>query len=172
MTTQNLTDGMIEHDFFRCALDEAHSRGRITVGRKTATVQVQDTSIDGFTVLISKKEAGKLKVGQSWILEHDGTRFEVNAQWFFNAPDGTVQVGLRRLRDLTPPPKLQCASLWGRLGGGVSQSATSAAGFGGFVMVLFCAMALPGLGEQLGTAARIQGAVRWLFFEASSVFTS
>ena len=156
-------------EFFRCPVQSEQSKAFIVVGRKRAKTSLQETSIDGFTVLIPSKEAGKLKVGKPWILEHDGTRIEVMAQWFFNAPDGNVQVGLRRMRDLTPIPTIKQS--WGTFFAGKFEiSATSSAGFGGFVLVLFCAMALPGLGEQLGTSDRIQGAVKWVFFEAKSIF--
>lgn len=156
-------------DFFRCPIQSEQSQAIILVGRKRANASVQETSIDGFTILISQKEASKLSVGKPWILEYDGTRTEVMAQWFFNSPDGKVQVGIRRMRDLTPVPTIR-RSFGSLFGGQLAASATSPAGFGGFVLVLFCAMALPGLGEQLGTADRIQGAVRWLYFESMGLF--
>ena len=156
-------------EFFRCPVQSDQSEAVIVVGRKRAKASVQETSIDGYTVLIPPKEAGKLNVGKPWILEHDETRIEVMAQWFFNAPDGNVQVGLRRMRDLTPVPTIK-QSLSYLLADKFRPSDTTAAGFGGFVLVLFCAMALPGLGDHLGTADQIQGAVQWVFSEARGIF--
>ena len=96
------------------------------------------------------------------MLEHDGARIEIHPQWFFNAPNGYVQVGLRRLRDLTPPEPIR-NSLLARFGGRkYDDPSYSSIAFGGFVLFLFSLMALPGLGDSLGTASRIQSTVRWL----------
>jgi hypothetical protein len=96
------------------------------------------------------------------MLEYQGARIEVHPQWFFNAPDGHVQMGLRRLRDLTPPQPIR-KSLLARFGGKRYEDPShAAAAFGGFVLVLFSLMALPGLGDSLGTSSRIQSTVRWL----------
>ena len=152
-----------DSEHFHCLVAEEKRDAVLRGGRRRSKVQVHDTSIDGFTVTVSAKEARKLKVGEPWVLEYDGSRLEVLGQWFFNAPDGRVQLGLRRLRDLTPVPEIRQPFLSRFFAGKMSASATSPAGFGGFVIVLFLAMALPGLGEQLGTADRIQGAVQWLY---------
>ncbi|MEM8670649.1 MAG: hypothetical protein AAGG48_24195 [Planctomycetota bacterium] len=123
---------------------------------------MQETSIDGFTVLMSPRVSSKLKVGRPWLLMYDGAKIEVHPQWFFNAPDGQVQIGLRRLRDLTPPAPIR-VSLLARLGGRqCADPSVSAVAFGGFVLVLFCLMALPGLGDRLGTSDRIQDGLNWI----------
>ncbi len=120
----------------------------IRVGRRKTRATIQETSIDGFTVLVSPRDASKLKVGRPWLLEYEGTRIEIHPQWFFNAPDGHVQMGLRRLRDLTPPEPIR-NSLLARLGeGDIDDPSYSAIAFGGFVLVLFSLMALPGLGDS------------------------
>ena len=156
-------------DFFRCPIQDGSREAFLRASRRRCKVQVHETSIDGFTVLVSAKEARKLKVGETWVLEYDDTRFEVLGQWFFNSPDGRVQLGLRRLRDLTPIPTIR-QSFFSRFGSGkTAASATSASGFGGFIIVLFLAMALPGLGEQLGTADRIQGTVQWIYLELGTM---
>jgi Na+/H+ antiporter NhaC len=54
----------------------------------------------------------------------------------------------------------------------MTASATSSAGFGGFAIVLFLALSLPGLGEQLGTSDRIQNAVQWAYSEFGNLFAS
>jgi hypothetical protein len=155
----------VSSTFFRCPVSEDRSSATIRIGRRGVTASVQETSIDGFTVLVSPSFASRLKVGRPWVLEHDGTRVEVHPQWMFNGPDGHVQLGLRRLRDLTTPPPLgrSMAKARTRIH---SDSNYSAVAFGGFVLALFALMALPGLGDRLGTSDRIQNAFKWIVSEA------
>ena len=147
--------------FFRCPVQDDQSKAVIRVGRRKAIASVQETSIDGFTVLVPPKYAGVLKVGRPWRLDYQGARIEVHPQWFFNSPDGRVQMGLRRMRDLTPPPPIRRFLLM-RYAGRCDDPSYTAAIFGGFVLALFSLMALPGLGDSLGTSHRIQSAVRWV----------
>lgn len=157
-------------DYFRCQIPEEASKATIRVGRRKTCAQVQESSIDGFTVLVRDKDAKNLRIGEPWVLEFDGSRLEVTGQWFFNAPGGFIQIGLRRMRDLTPEPVFHTPFLSRFSSRKMSASATSAAGFGGFVIVLFLALSLPGLGEQLGTSGRIQGAVHWIYSEFTGMF--
>lgn len=148
--------------FFRCPVQADQSKAVIRVGRRKAIATVQETSIDGFTVLVPPKYSGVLKVGRVWLLDYQGARIEVHPQWFFSSPDGRVQMGLRRMRDLTPPEPIRRSLLLRYAGRRYEDPSYSAAVFGGFVLALFSLMALPGLGESLGTANRIQTAVMWL----------
>lgn len=148
--------------FFRCPVQADQSKAVIRVGRRKAVATVQETSIDGFTVLVPAKSGGVLKVGRTWLLEYQGCRIEVNPEWFFNSPDGRVQMGLRRLRDLTPPEPIRRSLLLRCTGRRYEDPSYTAAVFGGFVLALFSLMSLPGLGDSLGTAHRIQSAVRWI----------
>ena len=159
-----------KEDYFRCQIPEESSQGTIRAGRRKVSAQVQEASIDGFTVLVRSKDAKHLPMGASWALEFDSSLLEVTGQWFFNAPGGFVQIGLRRLRDLTPEPVYRAPLMSRFFSGKMSGSTTSAAGFGGFVIALFLALSLPGLGEQLGTADRIQGAVHWIYSEFTGLF--
>lgn len=155
--------------FFRCPIQNDQGQGQaiIRIGRRKAKATVQETSIDGFTVLVPPKDGGKLKVGRPWVLEYDGTRHEIHPQWFFNSPDGHVQMGLRRLRDLTEPEPIRNSWL-ARIGGRRYEDPSNAAVvFGGFVLFLFAMMASPGLGERLGTADRIQDTFHWAYESAS-----
>lgn len=162
MNLPNETVDGQEEGFFRCPVQAEKSEAIIRVGRRKARATIQETSIDGFTVLVSPRDASKLKVGRSWLLEYDGTRIEIHPQWIFNAPDGRVQLGLRRLRDLTPPEPIR-NSLLAQFGGAkYNDPSYSSLAFGGFVLFLFSLMALPGLGDQLGTSTRIQNTFRWV----------
>jgi hypothetical protein len=150
-----------ETGFFRCPVQSDQSQAVIRVGWRKAIASVQETSIDGFTVVVPANYASSLKVGRPWLLEYQGAKIEVHPQWFFNSPDGRVQMGLRRMRDLTPPPPIRKSLLLRYAGRRYEDPSYSAAIFGGFVLALFSLMALPGLGDSLGTSLRIQNAVRW-----------
>ncbi|MEM9643563.1 MAG: hypothetical protein AAF989_01105 [Planctomycetota bacterium] len=157
-------DEQSESDFFRCPVQEDQGDALVHVGRRKLQVTVQETSIDGFTILVSPSLSKHLKVGKPWVLDFDGTRFEVHAQWFFHAPDGHVQVGMRRLRDLTPAPTIK-TSWWpsAKNSGRADSSDSSALAFAGFVMFLCIALALPGFGDRLGTAEPLGNAVKTAF---------
>lgn len=99
--------------FFRCPVSPEMADGWLRVRRRQLRVQICEASIDGFTVVVAAPDATKLRLGQPWTLRHDGAVLEVHAQWLFHAPDGNVQVGLRRLRDLTPIPTI---SRWSWMG--------------------------------------------------------
>jgi len=151
-----------EPDYFRCPISNGHTDATIRIGRKRVKATVQETSIDGYTVIVAPSHASKLAVGKSWLLEHDGTKTEVHPLWFFNTPEGDVQLGLKRLRDLTPPENHR-RSLLVHFGGVRFQDPSfSAAVYGGFVLSLFLLLALPGWGDHMGTSDRIHDAVNWL----------
>ena len=82
--------------------------------------------------------------------------------WFYNTPDGDLQLGLRRLRDVTPPAD-EPHSLLVRFGGSRFRDPNvSAAVYGGFVLALFLDGALPGWGDHMGTSDRIHDAFHWV----------
>lgn len=145
--------GASPSEFFRCPVQADQGDAKVTIGRKRIRGIVQETSIDGFTVLIGPEYTSKLDVSKPWVLDYDKGRHEVHAQWFFHAPDGHVQVGLRRLRDLTKPGSVKSNWTGPRARSRVSSdSSSSTLAFAGFVIFLLTSMALPGLGDRLGTA--------------------
>ncbi|MEM9588754.1 MAG: hypothetical protein AAGA03_15840 [Planctomycetota bacterium] len=150
-------------DYARLPVPQDRGEAFLKIGRKQIPATVQETSIDGFTVVVTKKHAAKLRVGDTWVLNYDETILEVHPQWFFNSPSGDVQMGLRRLKDLTKPKTI--GSWWAPSGKTMD---TNTAGnstllFSGVVLVLFTAMALPGLGDSLGTSNRINDALKSIF---------
>ena len=170
MTTSPSTTAEQESGFFRCPIVNGRSEATIRIGLKKANATVQETSIDGYTIVVSPKYSSRLKVGKPWILEHDGTKTEVHPLWFFNTPDGNIQLGLRRLRDLTPPDK-DSRSLLIRFGGSrFHDPSFSAVAYGGIVLSLICLLALPGWGEHMGTSDRLQDAFHWIMDGLDSTF--
>jgi hypothetical protein len=149
--------------YYRCPVHEDHAEAVLCSRRRRLKVLVQETSIDGFTVLVKPQDADRLSIGRPWVLEYSGARVEVHGQWFFNSPDGHVQMGLRRLRDLTQPGN-STTSLFSRY----KHTSIHDLGFSGVIyaailLAVFLVLALPGIGDALGTAPKIESAVLWLW---------
>lgn len=159
-----------ESDYFRCPITNGRTDATIRIGRKKVKASVQETSIDGFTITVPKKYSGKLKVGKTWVLEHEGAKTEVHPLWFFNMPDGNIQMGLRRLKDITPPENDR-NSLLIRFGGSKFHDPNfSAAFYGGIVLSLICLLALPGWGDHMGTSNRIHDVFHWVMDGLDNTF--
>jgi hypothetical protein len=164
------TETPANDSFFRCPVVGDCADACLKIGRRRMKVTVQDTSIDGFTVLVSSAHSKHLRVGEPWILEFDDTRTETLAQWFHHGLQGQTQVGLRRMRDLTP---VQQIGSWytGLLPSKSRNSGTDATvAYAGFTILLFLTMALPGLGDYLGTANRIESAAAMIFQGIASLW--
>jgi hypothetical protein len=162
MSTAEIAEREEQEVYFRCPIPSDQAKAVLIVGRRSIPILVQEASIDAFTVLVAPKYSSKLKVGRPWTLEYDDTRTEIHPQWIFNSPDGQVQLGLRRLRDLTTQAMVRRSFLTKVGGKRYEDPSFSAAAYGGFVLFLFALMSLPGLGDRLGTAPRIERTLRWI----------
>ena len=149
--------------YYRCPVHEDHAEAVLCSRRRRLKVLVQETSIDGFTVLVKPHDANRLTIGRPWVLEYEGTRVEVHGQWFFNSPDGDLQMGLRRLRDLTKPQSQRGPffSKWRH--SSIHDVGFSGVVYSGMLLAIFLVLAMPGLGDALGTAPKIESAVMWLW---------
>lgn len=146
--------------FFRCRVQSEQSKASLRIGGTTVPAVLQETSIDGFTVTVDPKYGKRLRVARQWLLKTDNEKVEVHAEWLFHAPDGMIQLGLRRIRDLTPSEEPRGGLMW-RFGRSRSiDSSTPELVFAGLVVFLFVTLTLPGLGDHLGTAPRIRAAVQ------------
>lgn len=152
-----------DSEFFRCPITAENSSAWLRIRRRRVNVQLQEASIDGFTILVCAVDATRLRIGEPWMLMHDGATLEVQAQWFFQAADGRVQIGLRRLRDLTPPPVIGgwMPRVFSRPQTPDYSSSSLVLTCGVLAMVL--SLALPGVGDKLGTSSRIQSAINGLY---------
>lgn len=150
--------------FFRCPVQPDLAKATIRVGRQTVIATLQEQSIDGFTLLVEPKHALKLQVGVPWILITDSERTKVRAEWMFHAENGKVQLAVRRLEDLrtAEDSDKHSWSLFTRRTRGSGETGGNEIAFAGIVLLLFTALSLPGLGDRLGTAPRIQAAVEGL----------
>ncbi|WP_153555455.1 hypothetical protein [Roseimaritima sediminicola] len=150
--------------FFRCPVQPEVAAATICIGRKRVKAMLHEQSIDGFTLMIEPKEALKLKVGTPWILLTDSERTRVRSEWMFQADNGMVQLAVRRLEDLRTAEDSDRHrwSLFTRRTRGSGQARNNELAFAGIVLLLFIVLSMPGLGDRLGTAPRIQAAVEGL----------
>jgi len=159
-----------QQTFFRCPVPPSDGAARIRIGTTRLQASVDETSIDGFTVTITPKYAKRIQMGATWVLEFQDTRTEVLPQWFYQSPEGHVQLGLRRLRDLTKATPVRTSWLPIKSGGRCDNSNNATIMFGGFVLTLIAVLSTTRLGEQLGTADKIESAFKWFVGELDSQF--
>ncbi|MEM6690899.1 MAG: hypothetical protein AAF664_15810 [Planctomycetota bacterium] len=152
---------------FRCAIDPEQGSAFLKIDRKRFRIVVQENGIDGLTILVPKRMAGRLKLGRNWLIEYRGEVSEVHPQWVYQTPDGDAQVAVQRLCEVTPEIMVN-GSWWTCFFGGRQTIDTPLVGFALVVVVLFCTLALPGIGDDLGTADRIEDTTKWIFFGAKS----
>jgi hypothetical protein len=146
-----------ERHFFRCPVPRERAEATLRISALKIPVELQESSIDGFAVLVQQKYASKLRLGPRWILQSTCDRTEVNPQWIYCAPDGRVQIGLRRLRDLTDLPKPRW---FPRFSLARPRDFDHSLVFAAIVLLSGLALALPGLGDVLGTAPWIEQTAR------------
>lgn len=159
-------------EYYRCPIEADQASATLKIGRKKVSASVLEKSIEGYSILIKKSHAKMLRTGRRFTMKFDGTAFEVQVKRIADADNCYSKVGVLITKDMTKPPKLK-SSWWPSLrpsqkaGEGTAQIA-----FAGFVLVLFCAMAMPGLGDRLGTSDRIQGVFKWIINTADSEVTA
>ena len=121
-----------------------------------------EASIGGFTVSVKKRFQRKLKKAKRIIVNYDSAKYEVAVDNISTAEKGMVRVGFRCLKDLTKPTPIKNSFL-ARIFEPSMTAQNVAVAYGGFVLVLFCVLAMPGLGDKLGTAPRIESAAKSMF---------
>lgn len=154
--------------FFRCAIEGEENVAMIAIGRKQVRAVVLETSVTGYGVMIKSSNARKLKPGQVKRMNYDGTTVDVEIVRSEKQKGGYYRLGLKKIADLTPPEPIKKAGWFSFGRAGQQTSDNAAVVFGGFVLILFCAMAMPGLGDTLGTSDRIQEAFGWFLKNADS----
>ncbi|QDT11387.1 hypothetical protein [Planctomycetes bacterium K23_9] len=158
--------------YYRCPIDADQSAAKLKIGRSTVRASVLEKSIDGYSLLIKKRYAKRLRLGSQFRMNYDGTSMQVQVRRISDAEKGYRNIGLALTKDLTKPPQLK-SSWWPSLRPSQKTSeGTAQIAFAGFVLLLFCAMAMPGLGDRLGTSDRIQDAFRWAINTADAEVTS
>lgn len=157
-----------EQRFFRCPVPIENSAATLRFSGTAVPVEVHESSIDGFSVSVKPQHMSKLRLGPRWVLQSATERSEVWPQWLYCAPDGHVQVGLRRLQDLAPPRKSRWRPRWRNRG----RRATDR-GLLYSVLILLAALAVcwPSLNERLQESPAAQQALRLLVNTVSAFVT-
>jgi hypothetical protein len=146
--------------FYRCRVAAELAAGKLRVGWHRLDVLVDEKSIDGYTIRIKPQDLAKIKFQRkAWVLEHFEERSEVHPEWFLNHSGESIQMGLRRLADVTPLPHAELSPL--RCIFSVRALLRRVLGtpellLGGAALILLMLLTLPGFGDQLGTAPRIR----------------
>lgn len=145
---------------YRCKV-VGDSAATLQVGRKPLKVFVRETSGGGFTLGLGPKLAKKIKSGKSYDLRYDGRRMQVIAETFVETVQGEARLQVGTIREYEPKERwaFRLPFTKGSRVIGHDSGINSGAAYGGFVLVLFCVMSLPGVGDRLGTAPRIESAL-------------
>lgn len=170
MNLSTATTDEKENGYFKIPAPAELRHAKIKVGRKMMSVDVQDSSIDGYTVLVSRKQAKRLKAHREYRMEYNDAEVDVLVVTVANARDGGVQIELRRVREIVENAEKVPRSWLIRFGGSRFQDPSLAAAlYGGLVLFLFALLALPGVGDHLGTADRIQEAFLWILQSVNGI---
>ncbi len=150
--------------YYRCPVQHEQARVQLRIAGRRIPATLCETSIDGFTLTLTAAQAKHVRLGKPWILKTSSERTEVHAEWLFHAPDGTLQLGLRRMRDLTPSEEPRGVVFSSRsLKSQAASAASSEIAFAGLVIFLFLTLSMPGIGDSLGTAPRVRNALTTLW---------
>ena len=143
---------------FRCTVAPEDAAAKLKIGRKTHDVAVLDTSRDGFSVQIPSRLAGKIKSGQTVELLFAGEHWQIRQESKFQETDDFARVGFSRVQELTKiePPTSWFYTFVPKF------NAHSDPSFLMYLMVAFllACVALPGVGDSLGTAPKVRGLVK------------
>lgn len=155
---------------YRCKV-VGDASASLWLGRKKLSLAVREKSGSGFTLGIDPKKAKRLKCGRTYELRYDERRLAVRAEAFVDSMEGEARLRVITMKEFEPKERWAFRLPFTR-GAKVAlheSALNSTAAYGGFVLVLFCVMALPGLGDTLGTAPRINSAINLMVRNISEV---
>lgn len=142
---------------YRCQLPPEDCTCRLRVGRKDIVGELVDLSREDFRVRISKKYAASMRRAKRIELRYHGERWLVKVDRDESNESENVFM-LQRVDELTP---VRMPSPWATLKT-LNMSRETDPRFVLALMVAFIAacIALPGIGDQLGTAPRIKNGLQ------------
>ncbi|MEZ6089897.1 MAG: hypothetical protein R3C05_18085 [Pirellulaceae bacterium] len=158
---------------YRCPVAAEKAKAWLQMGHRRVNVTMLDTSIEGFTIVIRPKDVRLLRYDVTWTLTTCDEKCIVHPEWMYNADATSGQLGLRRVRDVTPSRMRRKHSAWfmgGAFRGG--ESDLSGLALGGMLMLIVAILTLPGIGDDLGTAPRIQSLLQDGFRSVASSIQS
>lgn len=154
------TPNSTKDNSFRCAV-VGKTQATLRVGGRNRKVSVRETSGNGFTVGLDAKTAKRIQCGKRYELCYDDRRLAVMAEAFVETVDGEARLRVGTMHEYEPRERwaFRLPFTSGRRISSHDTAVNHGAAYGGFVLILFCLMAMPGIGEKLGTAPRIHQAL-------------
>ncbi len=154
---------------FRCAVAPDHSNAVLILGRRKFAINVLATSRDGYTLRCSEKIASKFAVNSKARLVFRGETWEISRKSLYNESKDVVHLGCKRVRDLTKTKEPK-TSIFASLVPRNSLSNDPALLMYLLVAFMVACVSLPGLGNQLGTAPKIQKGIKAIAKEVGELF--
>ncbi len=151
-----MSEDPANRDFFRCPVQAEQATATIKCGLRRIPVTLRETSIDGFTVVVAARYAGQLRVGTAWTLITKAERNIVHGEWIFMSPEGSLQLGLRRIQDITPIAQPRGSWLPKFLSRRQGKHSSPEILLVGVILVIIIALSSPGMGDTFGTASKIR----------------
>lgn len=153
---------------YRCSIPPENSSARLKIGSRRYMVSVLDTSREGYSLKVPTKVAKRIPESNLFQIEFAGETWEVSKMGSYTESPNYSHVGVRRFREIT---KLKAEvggfNWWFLPKAALDKDPVMLAGLvGAFLLACIC---LPGVGDHLGTAPRINRAVKsaWSSFEKS-----
>lgn len=148
---------------YRCKV-VGDNTATLFIGHKALKVFVRETSGNGFTLGIDPKITKRISAGKRYELRYDDRRIEVIAETFTETVQGEARLRVGTIHEFEPVKRWAFRLPFSRGSRVVSHESciNSGAVYGGFVLVIFCVMSLPGIGDKLGTAPRIESALQMM----------
>ncbi|MCC9601579.1 hypothetical protein LOC67_13560 [Stieleria sp. JC731] len=150
-----------QEKIYRCKV-VGNTAATLFVGSgRSIKVHVRETCGGGFTLGVEPKHVKKIKIGSRYELHYDDRRMLIAPQVFVQSVQGEPRLQVVTVKEYEPKKgwAFRLPFTRGHQVVRHHKGTVSPAAYGGFVLVLFCVMALPGLGDKLGTASRIEKAV-------------
>lgn len=145
---------------YRCKVF-GDSAATLIVNRKALKVDVREKAGNGFTLGINPKLAKKIKTGSQYTLQYDDRRIDIIAEAFVETVQGETRLRVGTIREFEPKERwaFRLPFMKGNRVFAPDCGIDNGTVYAGFVLILFCVMSLPGIGDQLGTAPRIETAL-------------
>lgn len=153
-----MTHGEASKSAFRCAVVPENSAGLLTIGWSRHNIRVIDTSREAFTLDVKPQTFRRLKEGSRATLLFNDELWEVECTAVFQVMNGQFSVTMARVRDLTRirNPHATLMSILPM----PNPTADPVLPLALLVSFLFACVALPGMGDRLGTAPKIRAVVQ------------
>lgn len=154
---------------FRCAIAPEHSQAVLRVGSRKHAINVLDTSRDGFTLRCPARLAKHFKAGGDAKLIFRGEVWAVRRISLYNESSDFVHIGCERIQDVTrvkAPKSSFLAAMTPRF------ATSSDPTFLMFLVValIIAVVSLPGIGDRLGTAKKINRGIKSVANEVDDIF--